>query len=189
MRFLVVINTIKTHGTCIKKQQLKFYWQPCLPLASTIRTKLSGNHTYHVSASGNPAFCQHSVQIQLRPFAPPLLFPASSRSHVLAPVLCIWQYGGVFLHVFFPCIVRHSSTPRDLATSFQTSFCWTTSLLHAQPTAILSHACTLPGQCLYICSVAHRTLFFSSLLLGNKFRPKMAVIIRPLCRDMNAYRN
>ena len=42
-------------------------------------------------------------------------------------------------------------------------------------------------QCMSTCSVTHSTLLFS-LLSGDKFRPKMAVIIRPLYSNMNAYR-
>jgi hypothetical protein len=104
---------------------------------------------------GRGLSCSLSPTATVRPISwpwPPL-FPASSRSLILPPVLCIWQYGGVLLHLFFASIPRPSSTPCDLATSFQTSFCCPTSFLHAQPTAIFSHACTLPGHCLYICSM------------------------------------
>ena len=170
--------------------------ETCLPLASTIPSNCSGNYTYHVSRSEKSAFCQLSVQLQTRQFAQS---PGRGLSCFLPPVtptsccrFCV--FGNMAASCFTSSFHLFLGLPARLVTwrlSSRLRFVVRHPIYMPSPLQSFSTHIPYPVSvctfvhCMSTCSVTHSTLLFS-LLSGNKFRPKMAVIIRPLYSNMNA---
>ena len=171
----------------------------CLPLSSTIPSNYSGNYTYHESRSEKSAFCQDSVQLQLRQFAPspgrglpcflpPVVSSSCLRFCIFGNMAAFFCMSSIHLLLSLPARLVTWRLPSRRRLVVRHPF-YVPSPLQSFPTHVPYpvSVCTFV-QCMSPCSVTHSTLLFS-LLSGDKFRPKMAVIIRPLYSNMNAYRN